>query len=167
MCMCGKAVLLTASWFKEQLSHTALPALSTLLLASGALLWPPQPRHWGLLGVRRQQLCWGKGVVPQQTPEGWIQHSPVVNPGSLRCVWQQSWWKWEGGAWVTSPLGSKPLSAQAKAHWVTSDSKKHLSYSPWVRVGVAWCCLAAGLLAEHPLLSEFQTGKSTLSLAGN
>lgn len=50
-----------------------------------------------------------------------------------------------------------------------TDSKKHLSYSPWAKVGVVWCCLAALLFAEHPLLGEFdwQINPEKLSLAGN
>lgn len=48
-------------------------------------------------------------------------------------------------------------------------SKKHLSHSPWAKVGGAWRCLAALLFAEHTLLDEFdwQINPERLSLAGN
>lgn len=111
------------------------PALSTLLHASGALLWPPnQVREDS--GVRRQQLCWGRGGVPPSTPEAGSS-TPYREPGIIgMCLAANG----ENGRRVLGDLSPrlKTIDSTSKST-VSNDWQQKASVI--CTLGKGWCCL--------------------------
>lgn len=111
-----------------------------------------QPCHWGLPGVRRQKLCWGKGAG-SSTVLRWAQDH------------------WDVSASRTGENGRRLLGDLfPRLKTVDSTSKRTLSNEWQQKASVIftldqdWCCLVlpgCSAVGRTPLLAEFQTGKST------
>lgn len=127
MCVCGKAMLLTAC-----ILPTLLPCPQLSPFASGALLWPPSHPSEDSLVPGGSSCAGTKGLYHNK-----LQHSPMMDPGSLRCVWQQR----ENGRRVLGDLSPRLKTIDSKSRSTMSNDCQQKA-SVTFTLGKGWWCLA-------------------------